>query len=240
MKLGQRMSVVVILSLIANVVMLTFLGYKYLKRSPPKQWQDYTVFDPYWQDRVSFFGVLNQLKSNDVFLVGDSMFDRLPIEELWPDLSVRNRGIGYDNTRALLSRLNETVVNGAPRKVLLYIGGNDISKRSDLKAIVQEVGQIIEALMERRIAVCFVSLLPRGKKYSPSSRSLESINKDLVSFNHIVQQKCTELGVQFVDVTESFTEEGLYLDSHYTSDSIHLNAQGTVLLAKLLEPYIRE
>jgi len=240
MILGTRMSAVFILSLIANVVLLSFFGYKYLKRSPPKQWEDYTLFDSYWQDRVAFFGILNKLHGNDVLLVGDSMFDRLPIEELWPDLSVANRGIGYDNSRALLTRLEKTVLDGKPRKVLLFVGGNDISKRNDLEMIVQEVVQIIKTLVAHKIEVCFVSLLPRGRKYSPSRRSLELINKDVRSFNHAVKQKCRELGVQFADVTEPFTEKGNYLDSHYTTDAIHLNAQGTVLLAGLLKPYLEE
>ena len=240
MILGPRMSAVFILSFIANLVMLSFLGYKYVRRSPPKQWEDYTLFDSYWQDRVAFFGILNKLHGNDVLLVGDSMFDRLPIEELWPDLPVANRGIGYDNTRALLTRLEETVLDGNPSKVLLFVGGNDISKRNDLEMIIQEVVQIINALVARNIEVCFVSLLPRGREYSPSRRSLESINKDVRSFNHAVQQKCRELGAQFADVTESFIEKGYYLNSHYTSDAIHLNARGTVLLAGLLKPYIEE
>lgn len=237
---GSRMSAILTLSLLANVVMLSFLGYKYVRRSPPKQWEDYTLFNSYWQDRVAFFGILNTLQGNDVFLVGDSMFDRLPIEELWPDLPVANRGIGYDNTRALLTRLEKTVLAGHPRQVLLFVGGNDISKRNDLEMIVQEVVQIINALVARNIEVCFVSLLPRGREYSPSRRSLESINKDVRSFNRVVQKKCRELGVQFADVTESFTEKDYYLDSRYTSDAIHLNARGTVLLAGLLKPFIEE
>ena len=240
MKTGTNVTVIFFLSLLVNLLLVGFLGYKYFRLEPEKDWQDYTTKTTYWQDRVAFFTLLNTRNTQDVFLVGDSMFDRLPLEKLWPNLAVDNRGIGYDNTRALLCRLDQTVIKGHPRKVFLYVGGNDISKRDELKLIITETEQILVLLARHNIAINFVSLLPRGRQYNATHRSLQDINRDIDLFNDAFYRKCPEHNALFIDVRKPFVTGDGYLNARFTSDAIHLNAQGLELLANTLEPYVLE
>jgi len=240
MKISSPIPLLLIVSLSANMVMLAFLGYKYLRREPNKEWQDYTLRTSSWQDSVAFFRLVNEKNPGKILLVGDSMFRRLPLEQLWPECKVGNRGIGYDNTRALLRRLDDTVLSAAPHKVILYIGGNDISKRNDLKAIIEETERIMDIFAEHHIDTLFVSLLPRGKGYEPSQRTLAALNKDTLLFNKAMRVKCPEHHARFIDVAERFTNGEGFLAPDLTSDWIHLNAKGLSLFADLLEPYVTE
>jgi len=240
MKGNEAMSLILACSLAVNLLGLAALAYKYLRPEPVKDWKDYTLKRTYWQDSVGYFALLNKVNPKDVLLVGDSMFDRLPPERIWKDCSVGNRSIGYDNTRALLHRLEQSVFAGNPRKVFLYIGGNDISKRSDLRQIVGEIEQIFDLLVEKGITTYFVSLLPRGKKYDPSQRTLSEINQDLVLFNQMMESKCPNHQVQYINVARLFTDKEGFLNPSLTSDSIHLNAKGIELLTGVLWPYVAE
>lgn len=239
MKAGALTLVILFCSLFINAVAVIYLGYKYYLRisfrSNPEQ---NTINNFYWQDKVAFYDLLNQQQKGGVFLVGDSMFDRLNIEEALPDLGVRNRGIGFDNTHSLTHRLEKSVLIGAPRKIILFIGGNDLSKCDDVSGVIADTEQIIDTILNNGIDLAVVSLLPKGKNYVSSRRNVGEINKDILYFNEKIQRKCIKKEIVFVDITKHFVSEDFFLDKRFTSDEIHLNAQGVLLLAELLRPYI--
>ena len=238
MKSDVVIKVILFSSIFINIIAAGFLGYKYYLRVTYSSIDQTTINSSYWQDKVAFFEILNRLQKGGTYLVGDSMFDRLNIEEILFNIGIYNRGIGFDNTRSLSLRLDRSVLSGAPEKILLFIGGNDLTNRDEVEGVIADTEKIIETIIANGIKLCFVSLLPKGEKYSFSRRSVVDINKDTLYFNKRIKKKCDEEEIVFLDITQDFVTDNFFLDSRFTSDEIHLNAQGVVLLAKLLEPYV--
>ena len=238
MKGDDVKTVILVCSLFVNVGVVLLFGYKYYVRISYDNLEQTTINSSYWQDKVTFFEILNKQQKGDIFLVGDSMFDRLNVEDVFADIGIRNRGIGFDNTKSLAVRLDRSVLSGAPKKIFLFIGGNDLSSRDDIEVIISDTEKIIKTIINDGIEVCFVSILPKGEKYAFSQRSTADINNDTAYFNKKIKRKCIELGSSFLDVTPSFVSKEYYLEGRWTSDEIHLNAEGVVLLAKLLSPHI--
>ena len=98
------------------------------------------------------------------------MFDRLDLHELFSGHNIRNRGIGFDNTHSLQTRLEDSVLSGAPEHIILYIGGNDLSKRKDIKNVIAASEKIIKIIVSKEIKLHYISLLSRGIDYSSPSK----------------------------------------------------------------------
>ncbi|MDF2653065.1 MAG: glycoside hydrolase family 92 protein, partial [Paenibacillus sp.] len=64
-----------------------------------------------------------QINQNDIEFFGDSLTDYGQWSELFPNTSVKNRGITGDDTERLLNRLSEV---GNPAKLLIMAGTNDL------------------------------------------------------------------------------------------------------------------
>lgn len=230
-------TIVLFLSLMLNATFFVFAGYKLYQRYT-KRIELNTIGNPYWQDKVEYFKMLNKKNDGHVYLVGDSMFDRLNVEACFSSNDISNRGIGYDNVSSLLHRLNETVLNGFPRKVLLYIGGNDLSKDDNVDDIISKTEEIIKIIANSGAELYFISVLPKGEKYISASRGVVDINRDTYNFNGRVKEICIESGCSFIDIAQLFSTEKYYLQPQFTSDEIHLNAKGVSFLAEILEPYV--
>ncbi len=238
MKADIVIKVILFCSIFINVIAIGFFGYKYYLRITYNNIDQMTINSSYWQDKVAFYEILNKQQKGGTYLVGDSMFDRLNIDNVLLNIGIHNRGIGFDNTRSLSLRLNRSVLSGAPEKILLFIGGNDLTNRDEVEGVIADTEKIIKTIIANGIKLYFISLLPKGENYSFSRRSVIDINKDTSYFNKRIKKKCDEEGVIFLDITQDFVTNNFFLDSRFTSDEIHLNAQGVVLLAKFLEPHV--
>lgn len=192
----------------------------------------------YWKDKISQYSLLNEAQRNNIFFVGDSLVDRFCLTEFLPEKKIFNRGIGWDHTTALLSRLEETVLNGKPRKIILYIGGNDISQNDPKVDILDNYSKIIRKIKQHNIELVAISILPRGDDYEPKQVDNITFNKVIQYFNTKLSKLCKKEKVDFLDIHFKFADVNGYLKKGLTNDGTHLNAKGYVLLTRELAKYL--
>ena len=74
---------------------------------------------------------ISKLQHGTIFL-GDSITDRYPVNKFYPNMLVINRGIGGDTMggvrhQGIYNRLESTVYNLHPKRIILMIAFNDIA-----------------------------------------------------------------------------------------------------------------
>jgi lysophospholipase L1-like esterase len=179
---------------------------------------------------VSAFEAL-PIAPDDVVFLGDSITEGGPWEELFPDIRVRNRGIGGDTTGGLLRRLNQ-VTEGTPAKLFLMIGTNDLFRGDSEAEIVARIEQILERVKEESpdTELYVQSVLPRAAGYR---ESVEGLNARLAEI-------AVEMGTGWVDLYPAFLDsETGAIRSELSNDELHLLGPGYILWRDQIEALVR-
>jgi len=161
------------------------------------------------------------LVPDDVVFLGDSITEGGPWEELFPDLRVRNRGIGGDTTDGVLARL-EQVTRAEPAKLFLLIGTNDLFRGSSEDEIVADIIEILEQLKQETpdTEVYLQSVLPRAPSYRSS---VEALNARLA-------EVALEHGADWVDLYAQFIDDETGgIRAELSNDELHLLGPGYAL-----------
>ncbi len=158
-----------------------------------------------------------------------------------------NFGIGgtlasfWDENMSLLSD-----IKSCPKRVLIYVGGNDFNTGRNLTDTTTNVKSMIDKTMALfpTAEVIYVPLVPAPCKISNGvADNQHSLNKNIKSYiegKASSKLKYIESG-DFVYLPSGQTsnyfdaEKGLYLnESIYMSDNLHLNAAGNVLFGEAI------
>jgi len=91
-----------------------------------------TPLHPHYLRRKSFFDVNGN--QADIVMVGDSITEGAEWHELFPNLLIVNRGIGWDTTEGLLHRMESIYSTGA-KKAFVMIGINDLGQSRSVNEI---------------------------------------------------------------------------------------------------------
>ncbi len=216
------------LSVLMNVVVLA--GCLWLVSGGGGRAVIQTFIGPAHARWVSQFEAL-PVQAGDVVFLGDSITEGGSWHELFPGVPVRNRGIGGDITDGVLERLAQ-VTRGAPARVFLLIGTNDLSMGTSEADIADNVGAIIERIhSESPGTTVFVqSVLPRAASYR---EAIESLNGRL-------EQVAGEHGATFIDLYPHFLDEsdGSIRDD-YANDELHLLGQGYLRWRDAIDAHVR-
>jgi len=188
------------------------------------------ILDGMRQARQDFFSAY-PVVSKDVVFLGDSITHSGQWDEIFPEVSSRNRGVSGDTTTNILERLDQ-VTDGQPKAIFLKIGTNDLthgpSDREDSYSQYREILQRIRS--ESPATQVFVqSILPRAAQF----------REEVETFNRHIKTHCAELGMVFIDVYSSFQSEDGSLEDSFTYDELHLNGSGYKQWQSLLKPYVQ-
>lgn len=167
----------------------------------------------------------------DVAFVGDSITYRGRWGEFFPSLRVVNRGIGSDRTSDIVLRI-DSILSTDPHKALIMVGINDVHQNISTPEILRNYELIIRALVKANVEVgvqstiqCEVSIC--GVKHV---NSVNDLNKALV-------QLASQNGAIFLSLGELSDSTGL--SSKYTSDGIHLTAEGYIYWVRKIENFLK-
>ena len=96
---------------------------------------------------------LSKFPTAPIVMLGDSLTEAAPWDELTGCRQIANRGIGGDTTARVLSRLDE-VLSMRPRAVFLMVGVNDISLRVPSETTAKNLGDTTASTAPRSTPSC--------------------------------------------------------------------------------------
>lgn len=175
----------------------------------------------------------------DIIFLGNSITDYADWNELLQLPEARNRGISGDITFGVLERLNE-VTEGKPAKVFILIGINDIARNIPDSVILYNYKRMIAAIRSAspKTIIYFNTLLPVNKTFADKAH----FNKDehIAAVNEGLKKICAQEKITLIDIHPHFLDAEKMLDKRYTYDGLHLNAEGYLLWASILLPYVKK
>ena len=185
------------------------------------------MVEPNYQRWVSQFDAV-PVQPGDVVFLGDSITEGGSWHELFPTISVRNRGIGGDTTSGVLARLHQ-VADGEPSKVFLLIGTNDLATGESDEAIIDNISRIVDRLVTEspETQVFVQSILPRGGSFR---ERIEMLNDELRS--------SVEDRAQWVDLYSLMLDDDGSISDHYSNDELHLYVEAYKLWADAIADYL--
>lgn len=174
----------------------------------------------------------------DIIFLGNSLTAGTKWNELLAEPNSRNRGISGDTTFGILERLDE-VVEGNPAKIFLLIGINDISRNFPVETIMENHRKIVQKIKQGSPStqIYLQTLLPVNNTFDQYPNHY---NKDtqIAIVNKGLKQLARNQDLVLVDLHPHFLDQEGRLDRAYTEEGLHLNADGYLLWAQILKPYL--
>lgn len=194
------------------------------------------------QDEIDLLAQRNQyVKKGQVILLGDSITAQFPINELYPNHDILNRGISGDTTQNILNRLESTVITAMPRKVILLCGTNDLDNQKAISKedTVRNIQKICDELVSKvpNVEVYVLSILHINKKIKREDfdHVANRTNEDIDWVNNELKQI---QNATYLDIYQCFIDENGDFDKSLTLDGLHFNIHGYMKYLKVLEPYL--
>jgi poly(3-hydroxybutyrate) depolymerase/lysophospholipase L1-like esterase len=179
----------------------------------------------WWRHRLQDHGAV-------VFL-GDSITQGwTSLAQDFPDLKVANRGISGDNTRGVLCRLNDDVLDLDPAAVVLLIGTNDLEDHGQPGQIAANVELILDACRAAHpnMPVIVCKLTPSSATKNRPADKIKEINA-LVDVIVSAEPQCLRC-----DTWSIFANDQGDAKAEEFPDLLHPNAAGYAKFADALRP----
>ena len=231
---GIILPIILVFVISSALILGYFITYKKVDRSD------------YWREKYNSFKVQNaNLSKGQIIFVGDSITDLYPLDDHYTDLNLAtyNRGIGGDTTDGLLDRLQVSIFDLAPSKIVLMIGINDIfggGKNNDY--VLNNYNLILEKISKKLpdTKVFCMSLLPISltlQEYAPQI-DINAKNAQVLAANQRIQNLATLYGYEYYNLNELVSDQNGSLDMQYSVDGLHLNAAGFEVWTDLIKPHL--
>ncbi|MUH01198.1 G-D-S-L family lipolytic protein [Scytonema sp. UIC 10036] len=238
-------NLILFISLLLNILFIG-IGIIFLARKGgfPYLWTKVSAitssthsFSPYHLHKKSQFEILPKSNSGIIFL-GDSLTDEGEWVELLKNGNIKNRGISSDTTDLVLNRL-DVIVESQPKKIFLMIGINDITYYNKfIEEVLINYKAILTELHKKtpNTKVFIQSVLPVNNQVTRFYQD----NSNILKLNSKLKELSIEFSYQYIDVFSYLSDSENQLDMKYTSDGLHLNGQGYLMWAKVIENYVND
>ena len=178
-----------------------------------------------------------------VVFMGDSITEEW--SNLYPEYFTEkgyiNRGIGGQTTPQMLIRFKPDVVDLKPEIVVILAGTNDIAGNtgpSNAKMITDNIFSMAEIAKANQMKVVLSSILP-VYEYD-WAREIKDPPSIIQAVNDALKQYASDHGLIYLDYFSSMVDERQGLNSDYTSDGVHPNESGYILMSNLAEEVLSE
>lgn len=198
----------------------------------------------YYNNKVSAFSVENfNSSTGQIVFVGDSITDLYKLDSYYADLDLAsyNRGIGGDTTQGVIERLNVSIFDIMPSKIVLMIGTNDVNGNVQNEKILSNYRIIFDEIKKNQptVDVFVMSIIPQNKDIEKAAGiDVTKNNKTIKYLNSEIKNLCGEYGYSFLEFYDLLLDEEGYLDKEYSDDGLHLNAAGFEIWTEVLKPYL--
>ncbi|NLB66833.1 MAG: hypothetical protein GX798_00040 [Bacteroidales bacterium] len=189
-------------------------------------------FDHY-NHRLSIFRSLPNSEEFSVIMLGNSLINNAPWNELFPFINILNRGISGDVVEGIIDRIDEIADENAG-KIFLMTSTNDLL--NDQKLPVSELWAKYESLI-----IKLKEAMPKAILYvqstlplNPKTTFYEGNNERIFELNKLLDAAKDRYGYIYLDIASLLSDANGDLADEYTTDGIHLSATGYFIWAKKL------
>jgi lysophospholipase L1-like esterase len=171
-----------------------------------------------------------------ILFIGSSSFTNWKdVQQYFPNKRVINRGFGGSTLPDVIRYVDDVVFPYDPKQIVIYCGENDLASSDTVTAeLVAERFKQLYTIIRTKLPK--VPIIYIGMKPSPSRRRIFS--KVVVANGYIREFLESHPGNYFVDVYYPMLKGNQPNGALFTSDSLHMNAEGYKLWKRLLEPYL--
>ena len=199
----------------------------------------------YYDQKVESFMVQNaNLSQGQIVFIGDSITDLYKLDDYYADLdkAVYNRGIGGDTTEGVLKRLQVSLYDIAPSKIVLLIGINDMNGKKSNKTIVNNYDKILSDIKAHLPSsmVYPLSITPQNKVVESYAGwiNAKNANQTAKEINVEIEQLANKYSYTYLDLHSLLADSEGYLKEDCSEDGIHLNDNGFTIWTNLVKPYL--
>jgi lysophospholipase L1-like esterase len=207
--------------------------------------REMTPHQQYYQNKCNSYLVQNtNLSKGQIVFIGDSITDLYPLDNYYVDLDLAtyNRGIGGDTTSGVLNRLEVSLFDIKPSKIVLMIGTNDINGNVQTPKILANYNEILTKIKRELpdTQIYCVSIIPQNLALETYSNiKVEETTKTILEINAQLKQMTeNEANVTYIDLFPLLADDNNMLIEEYSDDGLHLNAAGFEVWTNLLKPYL--
>jgi lysophospholipase L1-like esterase len=151
----------------------------------------------------------------------------------FPGLHAINRGFGGCHLADVYTYADRIIIPYAPREVVIYAGGNDISS-----GLAPEIvfGDFVALMTKLRGALpqaklVFISCPPSPKRWEQTDKIKKT--------NELIAGYCRQHGISFVNAFKLMLgADGKPRPEIYGDDHLHMNATGYVIWRDAVAPYL--
>jgi lysophospholipase L1-like esterase len=160
-------------------------------------------------------------------IIGDSISQWLPSEQLSSDRFYLNQGISGDTTGGILQRLS-ALDPVRPDTIYVMAGVNDLKNGKTDQEILANLQKIMQRLRQThpQAQVIINSVLPTRLANIPSDRT--------IPLNQQIARLAEQEGVSYLALTSAFADSDGTLRREFTTDGLHLSPQGYAVWASAL------
>ena len=161
-----------------------------------------------------------------VAMIGDSITEDGPWNELFSRDDIINRGIAGDTSRGVLLRVDR--LPDSIEKAFVMVGINDLIWNQSVDDVFNNYVQILNRLREKGITPIAQSTLYTGRE------SGNRYNDYVALLNDRVEAYCEKEKIKFIDLNDILSPQGK-LDDRYTIDGVHLESEAYVRWAECIK-----
>ncbi|MEM8498170.1 MAG: GDSL-type esterase/lipase family protein [Pseudomonadota bacterium] len=171
------------------------------------------------------------IAKDDVVFLGDDLTAEALWSELFPEMSVRNRGMNGQTTEEMLLRL-PGIAQAKPRAVLINCGASDLEALIPPAQIIANLREAVNLLQsfspESQIVIS--SVLPLSME---NTLALEGLNNALAQFTLTHE-------LVFIDISRVFLKDDGGFKEGLADRRSRLHGAGYAVWRDLLAPYLKE
>jgi len=185
---------------------------------------------PIIKPRVTQFSYFHPQR--EIVMIGDSITQGGIWSEIFPNVSIANRGVWGDTSADILRRM-DTIFNVNSSKAFIMLGYNDITNGLSVSEILVNYEEIIEKLRYKNTEVIIQSTLECSiTKCSEKLKKIRELNQKLESY-------ANRNSLVFININKELSteDEGLLLS--YTRDGVHLLGGGYSVWAASIAEYMK-
>lgn len=191
-----------------------------------------------WEKSIADFEKNDALQSpekNGIVFVGSSSIRRwTTLSEDFPDQRLINRGFGGSQMEDSAHFADRLVLAYEPRFIVVYAGGNDINAHKSAEQVLLSFQKFVEKIRAKQpeTPIAYISIAGNPKRWSQVA--------EVIKANALIEIYTKQNpGLLFIDVFHAMLGvDGLPRPEIFSSDQLHMNAEGYKLWTKIIGPYL--